>query len=75
MGITWSSVEVHPRQENELEEAIPRLGVSSAYHIMSSIAEDEDNSELNESDYSEFEEGSSRSLSTIVHVIFFSTLT
>jgi hypothetical protein len=60
-------------QDGALEEAIPPCQLGLRHHIMASIIEDDDNSELNDSDYSEFEEGSSRSLSTII--CFFSTLT
>jgi hypothetical protein len=64
-------VEARARQDDALEEAIPpcrgcQLGLR--HHIMASIIEDDDISEL---DYSEFEEGSSRSLSTIISFLFY----
>ena len=71
MGITWLSVE---SASVSGERACLEEVISQAYHIMSSVAEDEDNSELNDTDYSEFEEGSSRSLFIIIHLSFYFNL-
>ena len=63
-SVAWLNVEARPRQDDSLEEVILRQ-LRLRHHLMSSIIEDDDNSELNDSDYSDSEEGSSRSLSII----------